>query len=102
MRQVSVLVSAVLAAAVASCAPLRVDGIYTYGDIHAVTKDDIRAAIVECDAHSNPGTKTTYVRVVSHDEIRLYGGEFDGSYAIMKRVGKKWVSGGVVIVHREV
>jgi hypothetical protein len=93
------LFSIVIISLFASCAPLRVAGVYTYGRIHDVNVADIEAALAADQAlRLHPNTSVGYIQVISHNEIRLYWGGFDGSYEIMKRVGKKWRHDSSVIV----
>jgi hypothetical protein len=99
MRHCTTLFSIVIMSLLASCAPLRVAGIYTYGRIHEVDVSDVEAALAAYYAlRLYPDTSVEYIEVIRYDEIRLYWGGFDGSYEIMKRVGKKWRHDGGVIV----
>ena len=89
------------AALLVSCASVTMIGdVSAHGDLHGLSGSEIEAAISSWHA-TGPKAEITDVVVVSAREVHLYSDNYGSDYAryiIMRRVGKKWIYAGQMIV----
>jgi hypothetical protein len=88
-----------IALALTSCSALRATDTSTIGRTQDIPVADIEAAVSAFKTATRPDVSIGEIKVISHDEIRIYVDGAGSSYTSMVRIKGKWQVGSVVLVH---